>query len=671
MRFLRVLLLAAILLGPGGACAALGQDSLTVPLPNSPAFYSYSTNTYTELGWYELLVSEQRGIAGFSIDYTWNTLDGFFGTFYAQSPSGTVFIIGFAENGGIYTKSADDFDDEWGGGSWIFWVEDVQGAGEQQATDVTVTFDFVPANAPFGLQATTTGSTARLVWSEAAEADGLLGYRVHRDGVPIADLAPGVTTHDDENLALGTYCYVVTALFDSGPGGSTDEDCTTIYPAGTYGLPDSPTDPYRYHSYQETGWTDVEVIDRGIVENWSIEFGWTNLNGYGDGSLHAESPAGTLLTVASGVAGGSYTIDSDRFDGESAFGNWKVWIEDDDTFGDGQYQVTDATMTLELDRTVPTDLDANTVAWVVFLDWLAPQEDDGLVGYNVYRHDSTTPIGSTDAATTTFVDTDISPGMTACYQVAADYGIVEKLWPSVVCAGAPGTYPVGDSPPPNQPNTYYCNSWTEAGWTELEVAEQGGITGWHISYDWTTNWAEMGRFYAMSPSGTQLTIGQGQAPGHHAVDSAVFNGEQMQGSWRIWIVDDDFFCDGMHRATGISMVIDASGGSPPGEVPPAIVLERSGEDELRIRWQASDCHGADDYGIYEGTIGDWYGHSLIDCADDGGDLQETVVFGSGDRYYLVVPRTQADEGSYGLDSAMGERPVGVAACAPAQQLGCR
>jgi len=664
------LLVALAWVALGGA-DAFALDQQVLPLPDSPPFYSYSYNTYTELGWHEVEIAEHRGIAGWSVEYTWHTLDSFMGTFYAQSPDGTVFTIGFAEDAGSYLKPTDKFDDQWTDGTWIFWVEDVSGFGEQRATDITVTIDLVDTDTPFGLVAETHGTSALLAWKDAVESVGLLGYRIYRNGWPIAEVAATPASYADDGLALGTYCYVVAALYDSGEAGSTNEDCTTIYPPGVYGLPDSPTDPFRYHSYQELGWTDLPVIDRGIVEGWSIDFTWDNVNGYTDGSLHAESPSGTLLTLGTGLTDGEHTIPTAAFDGEASHGNWRIWIEDDDTFGDGQYRVTDATVTLAVDRTVPTDLEATREAAGIVVTWVAPQEGPGLTGYNLYRDDTTPPVGSVPAGTTTYTDTDIPAGTTLCYLVAADYGTHEQFWPFPACAGAPGVYPIPDSPPPNQPNTYYCDSYLEAGWIDVPVTDPGPIFGWRIDYDWATNWAEMGLFYARSPSGTQVTVAEDQPAGHYTFDSSAFDGESALGNWRLWIVDDDFFCDGMHRATGITMTVDLDGSSmSPGVVPPTLRLERLDASTVRFYWEASPCGPAEDYGIYAGTLGVWDSHRRVDCSDAGGDLQEDLEPRAGNRYYLVVPHGGGYVGSFGTDSNGNERPVGGAACAPSQMLGC-
>ncbi len=546
------------------ASHAAGQDTWSTPIADSPAFYTYSMNTYAELGWIDVDVPEHRGIANWSIDYTWNTLDDFMGTFYAQSPAGTVFTIGFAEAAGTYTKPTDDFNDEWADGTWTFWVEDVQGFGEQQAVNITWTLTFVDADQPFGLIAETYGDSAIVTWEAAAEQPGLLGYRVYRDGSPIADVDPGLTTYTDEALPLGPYCYHATAIYGAGEGGPSNQNCTTIYPAGTYGLADSPVEPIRYHSYAELGWTEFEVIDRGVVLDWSISLTWTNTNGFTDGSLHAESPSGTLVTLGSFMTDGAHTIPTAAFNGEPSHGIWRIWIEDDDTFGDGQYRVTNATVTLGVDRSVPTDLIATPSGPSIALSWVAPPESIGLTGYDLYRDDlGGTPLLSLDAMTTAHIDATVASNRVYCYQVAAVYGATEALWPFDACSGAAGVYTIPDSPPPNQPNTYYYNSFTEAGWIEFEVSGMEAITGWHLSYNWEANWAwPEGRFYVLSPAGTQVTILSGQPAGPYDFATDAFNDEPANGTWRLWIVDEDFFYDGMFRATDIVMTIDTGVSEP-------------------------------------------------------------------------------------------------------------
>ena len=94
-----------------------------------------------------------------------------------------------------------------------------------------------------------------------------------------------------------------------------------------------------------------------------------------------------------------------------------------------------------------------------------------------------------------------------------------------------------------------------------------------------------------------------------------------------------------------------------GNVPPTISVERLGMGQLRIRWQAGLCDGADDYGIHEGTLGSWYSHTAMagQCSDASPFFEADVLAAPGNTYYLVVPNTASSEGSYGIDSAGDER----------------
>jgi len=103
-----------------------------------------------------------------------------------------------------------------------------------------------------------------------------------------------------------------------------------------------------------------------------------------------------------------------------------------------------------------------------------------------------------------------------------------------------------------------------------------------------------------------------------------------------------------------------------------LLLDRSSvtPGDLLISWGQA-CGAAADYGIYEGTIGNWYDHKRIDCSDNGADFVEQFEPASGNRYYLVVPLGTSQEGSHGLDSQLIERPAGSATCRAAQNLlGC-
>ncbi len=132
-------------------------------------------------------------------------------------------------------------------------------------------------------------------------------------------------------------------------------------------------------------------------------------------------------------------------------------------------------------------------------------------------------------------------------------------------------------------------------------------------------------------------------------------------AWSLHWSDGDF--------PGYAAGTDLSLAASPGEVDD-LVLAKNGPD-LDLTWDASCSSTATDYAIYEGTIGNWYDHTSIDCST-GGATAETVVPGGGNRYYLVVPHDGATfEGGYGFDSAGDTRPVGAATCLAEQRItGC-
>jgi hypothetical protein len=117
---------------------------------------------------------------------------------------------------------------------------------------------------------------------------------------------------------------------------------------------------------------------------------------------------------------------------------------------------------------------------------------------------------------------------------------------------------------------------------------------------------------------------------------------------------------------GASVTIDESATTiGPGEARSLRIARPPGAGEpssLMLEWSATCTSGASDYAIYEGVLGSWYSHAQIDCTDDGADLQETVAPSPGNRYYLVVPLSAVNEGSYGTDSHGVERPAGAPAC---------
>ena len=105
----------------------------------------------------------------------------------------------------------------------------------------------------------------------------------------------------------------------------------------------------------------------------------------------------------------------------------------------------------------------------------------------------------------------------------------------------------------------------------------------------------------------------------------------------------------------------------PGRIASLTIGKSSREPgKLVLAWSPSCSSGAQNYGIYEGFLGRYYSHSSIVCREAEPALTEEITPGAGDRYYLVVPHSQALEGSYGTDSDGNERPAGASPCGALQ-----
>jgi len=154
------------------------------------------------------------------------------------------------------------------------------------------------------------------------------------------------------------------------------------------------------------------------------------------------------------------------------------------------------------------------------------------------------------------------------------------------------------------------------------------------------------------------------------------------GSYRLLVCGTTSICDwagNLLDGDGNGMGGDdfqrnfAVSGSAPGYVPTTMRVDKSvvTPGSLTLSWSPSCSTAAVDYAIYEGTLGNYYSHTMKDCSDDGGDLVEEIVPQAADSYYLVVPMDASVEGSYGVDSASVERPRPAPAdcCLPWQTLG--
>jgi hypothetical protein len=102
-----------------------------------------------------------------------------------------------------------------------------------------------------------------------------------------------------------------------------------------------------------------------------------------------------------------------------------------------------------------------------------------------------------------------------------------------------------------------------------------------------------------------------------------------------------------------------------------LTVSRAAAGDLRLAWGLGCSADAVDHVVDEGTLGSWYDHEAVLCDTGGAIVSATLTPGAGGRYFLVVPVTRIDEGSYGLDSFGAERPRSTGAtCRAGQVLGC-
>ncbi|MFO7896570.1 MAG: agmatine deiminase family protein [Candidatus Cloacimonadales bacterium] len=114
-------------------------------------------------------------------------------------------------------------------------------------------------------------------------------------------------------------------------------------------------------------------------------------------------------------------------------------------------------------------------------------------------------------------------------------------------------YEIADSP---AANAYNSNTYTENNWHDFSIAESGTISTLSLNYAWQTDsYPDEGSFWLESPAGTTATVASGQTSGNYNLDLAQFNGEEMQGDWKIWIQDS--YGDGGHQASNITLSINS------------------------------------------------------------------------------------------------------------------
>ena len=132
--------------------------------------------------------------------------------------------------------------------------------------------------------------------------------------------------------------------------------------------------------------------------------------------------------------------------------------------------------------------------------------------------------------------------------------------------------------------------------------------------------------------------------------------------------EEDGGCDGPMDTTETGA---PAGAVPDGNTTPGtqLTVERANSGDLTLSWGASCDAGDDDYGIYEGELGNFWSHEIAVCGTLGNTF-DTITPGPGSRYFIVVPQNGDSEGSYGRRSNNAKRPAAPTTCLQQLESNC-
>jgi len=265
-----------------------------------------------------------------------------------------------------------------------------------------------------GLAATGGNGQAALGWNATTGATSYTVRRATTSGGAYATVASGVTgtSYTDTGLSNGTtYYYVVTPANASGDGANSAETATATIPAAPTGL-------------AATGGVGQ------IALTWNVSAGAAGYN-----VLRATSSNGNYTTVATGLAGTSYT-DTGLADGMTYY--YAVVA----TNGSGTSANSPQTNAITAPA-APTGPAATPGTQQVALSWSASA---GATSYTVKRS-ATSGSGYTTVATgvtaTSYTNTGLSDGTTCYYIVTAVNASGESASSSEVNATTTPAAPTG------------------------------------------------------------------------------------------------------------------------------------------------------------------------------------------------------------------------------------
>lgn len=100
-----------------------------------------------------------------------------------------------------------------------------------------------------------------------------------------------------------------------------------------------------------------------------------------------------------------------------------------------------------------------------------------------------------------------------------------------------------------------------------------------------------------------------------------------------------------------------------------LMLRHAANGMIELTWGHSCDDDDADYAIYEGVLGDYTSHRPVACSTAGA-MSVALPTPGHSTYYLIVPLSTSNEGSYGVDSLGRERPASTEACLPQGRKSC-
>lgn len=259
------------------------------------------------------------------------------------------------------------------------------------------------------------------------------------------------------------------------------------------------------------------------------------------------------------------------------------------------YQATTISLMAMSDFPPPINLTANAVGEEIHLSWQAPSSRT-LSGYNIYR-DNLLHDFSPD---TNYVDVDIEYLVTYSYFVTAVYEDPDGESPYSNSATAtvldPDLQSVSFTAPdtpeqqvyPNNTNPF-GNSYTDFGWTAIEVDQEGTVGYINIQCNWNSvDYPGEGSLRISSPDGSDYLVYQSTGTGVTPLNIDVIElvGESITGTWIVYMLDS--YGDGGHQITDfIATFYYADGGEE--LLPPTnLAIDNS---TAHLTWSAPSRNG--------------------------------------------------------------------------------